>query len=123
MSTLRGPEAWQLSASALPVWADNKLGREALRLIRENPPEEKVSSGDSFNCGGRRSFRAWNNPPVAQLRKLHKEWREREEARLQRIYVATGFYDQQAANEILAAPDTDALIRQQCFNIEEQRAA
>lgn len=98
--------------SALPIWADNKLARALLTEILANPPETYVRS--AWGCAPadeRFSARTPSGKLVCKLRRMHREWFEREQAALDTQYHVRGVWNQDASNAIHRTEDADALVR------------
>ena len=88
--------------TALPPWAANPHARALIAQSLANPPERYIRKAwgcnpayERFNCSTCR--------PFAELRRMHKAWRDAEFARLDGR-------DQDAANAVLSAETPDDLL-------------
>jgi hypothetical protein len=95
--------------TALPQWANTRIGRACIAEIIANPPEGRLVR-DDWGTRDQPEFNAWKRPDVATLKRLHREWKERELARLDQRFERTGHWDHDAANAIFRMEDADALI-------------
>lgn len=91
----------------LPPYAQSRIGRALVSEIIAEQPSCYVTRGEPYNCGGRTVYRG---KLAGQLRRLHREWMQREFARLDSVFKVSGVYDQTAANAVCGAEEPDALI-------------
>jgi hypothetical protein len=101
----------------LPKWASNRLGRALVSAIIAERPDCFVTSGESYNSGGRTIYKG---KVAGQLRRLHREWMEREFARQDEQFRITGIWDQAASNAVCGAEEADALIGRILRETEQQ---
>jgi hypothetical protein len=96
---------------ALPAWALNQHGHALVEQIIRERPEPSITRGVWIEGGGVTIYRATSSAdPVAQLRRLYKDWLDREISALDAKYHATREWDQEASNQVFRTEDTDKLI-------------
>jgi hypothetical protein len=94
---------------ALPVWALNQYGHELVEQIIRERPEPWIVDSSGFKM---EVYRATSSAdPVAKLRRLYKDWLEREFALLDARGKASGVWDEEASRAIFGTEDNNALIR------------
>jgi hypothetical protein len=110
--------------SKLPPYADNKLGRALLTEILANPPETRIRSAwGGAPADQRFSAKSPSGKLVCQLRRLHREWLEREFAILDRQFEVTGVWNDAASRAVFGAEEPDALVRRLLAEDGEKVAA
>jgi hypothetical protein len=102
----------------LPEWARSQLASELIAAILADPPEGRPIRDD----WGTRDHRSFAGKIAGRLRRLHKEWVEREYSQLSRKFAIYHKWDHERAREILSAPDGNQLI-EQLLSQEQRRAA
>lgn len=96
---------------ACPSWALNAGAQAALEQIIADRPEPTITRGAWIEGGGVTVYRATSSAsPVAQLRRLYRDWLDHELAKIDAAYHATRFYDQEASNAVFRVEDADGLI-------------
>jgi hypothetical protein len=95
---------------SLPAWARSDDALLLLAHIIDAPPATFIRSADDWQ-GATERFTAKGCKPLAELRRMHREWEEREFAALDAQFHVTGHWDQDASNAIHRAEDADALVR------------
>ena len=98
---------------SLPAWARSEIARQLLAAIVEAPPELHVNSGRLPRIYG--SHReptepTYTGPIAGRLRRIRKEWIEREYDLLNRQFAATHHWDADSAERILRAETVEAVI-------------
>ena len=86
----------------LPPWAQSPHGRALIAQSLANPPERYVRKAWGCNPAYER-FNCSTSKPFAELRRMHKAWRDAEFARLDGR-------DQEAASAVLSAETPDDLL-------------
>jgi hypothetical protein len=93
---------------SLPCWALNSFAHSLIEQIIAERPEPSIGDAMGFKVA---TFRATSSAsPVAKLRRLYRDWLDRELAALDAAFHATGVWDQDASRAIYDVEDNDALI-------------
>ena len=92
----------------MPQWALNEGARTAIEQIIADRPEPSIGDAMGFKVA---HYRATSSAsPVAQLRRLYRDWLDRECREVEAIFKATGVWDQEASNAVFRVEDADKLI-------------
>ena len=91
---------------ALPVWCLHSFGHALVEQVIADRPEPSITPGRWSEGGGATVYRATSqDSPVAKLRRLYREWFERELAELD-----AREWDQDAATALHRVEDHNGLI-------------
>lgn len=97
----------------LPTWAQTGVARALLSTIVAERPEARVTSNKLPSIyGGHRepTTREYVGKPAGLLRRIRTEWIEREFAKLDQTYAATGVWDEAASKAVLGCETADDII-------------
>jgi hypothetical protein len=102
----------------LPPYADNPLGRALIAEIIAIRPDSRLIR-DDWGC---RDTEHYVGKPCSLLRKLHREWLQRQYTRLDRQFAITGVWDAAEGRAIHEAEDANRLIKRVLREAGERRA-
>jgi hypothetical protein len=105
--------------TALPPYADNPLGRALIAEIIASQPDSRMIRDD----WGTRDTEHYVGKPCSLLRRLRKEWVERNYDRLNRTYAITQTWDEAESRRILLCETADELIKRVLAERAEERRA
>lgn len=97
----------------LPSWANTPIGRALVAEVLANPPEARTirhtlpSIYGGYPDG---TSTTYVSKPASLLRRLHKEWLQRQYTRLDRQFAITGVWDSAEGRAIHDVEDANALI-------------
>lgn len=112
--------------SKTPAWASNDIGRALISAIIEERPERGADSYKlpSIFGGHREPCEAdYRGKPAARLRRLHREWLERELALLDAQFAVTQLWDEDASKALLRTENANELIERVLAETANQKVA
>jgi hypothetical protein len=109
----------------LPAWANNAAAKALIDAILQSPPATYVRKENIFGPADERfSASTPSGKLFCRLRRLHREWHERQLRALDVQFHVSGIWSDQASRELHGVEDAQALIvRLLSERGEERRAA
>jgi hypothetical protein len=94
-----------------PAWAQSKAARELITAILQSPPATYVRKENIFGPAEERfSASTPSGKLFCRLRRLHRDWHERQLRALDVQFHVSGVWDDQASRELHGVEDAQALI-------------
>lgn len=103
----------------LPSWCDNPIGRALVEQIIGERPSFRLSRGQWIEGGGQKSY---PGEAAGQLRRMHKDFVEREYAALNRQFAVLNRWDHERAREVLGVENGNELITRILAETEQHHA-
>jgi hypothetical protein len=110
-------------SARLPTWARTPAARPLLDPIIANPPESYSRKANIFGPADEKfSAKGDNGKLFYRLRRIYRDWFERQLHALDAQFAVVGVWDEDAAKDLHRTEDAEALVRRLLSEAEKPEA-
>jgi hypothetical protein len=109
--------------SPLPTWASTSAARALLDAIMANPPESYSRRASIMGPADEKFSASGDNGKLFyRLRRIYRDWFERQLHALDAQFAVVGVWDEEVAKDLHRTEDAEALVRRLLSEAEKPEA-